>query len=77
MALTQAQKAVLNRMLAQYPSSSTNPTLLADMWELLPVNAQVNAAKALWKSETAAKVAALQAQMTTPFTEATDTLDNS
>lgn len=77
MALTAAQKIVLNRALSQFPSSSTNPTLLADMWELLPSNAQVNAAKALWKSETLAKVNALSAQTANPFAEAVDAINNS
>lgn len=76
MALTAAQKIRLNALLAQYPSSSTHSTILADMWELLPNTAPVNAAKAEWKTETAAKIAALQAQVDQPFTDGQDAINN-
>ena len=76
MALTAAQKITLNRLLAQYPSSSTNPTILADMWELLPVNAQVTAAKATWKSETTAKIDAFKAAVDGQFDDGTGTIND-
>ena len=76
MALTAAQKIRLNGLLAQYPSSSSHPTMLADMWELLPNTAPVNAAKAEWKSETAAKLTAFQAQVDQPFTDGQDAITN-
>jgi len=76
MALSATQKVRLNALLAQYPSTSTRSTILADMWELLPDNPQVNAVKAQWKAETQAAITALQAQVDAPFTAATDALNN-
>lgn len=71
MALTAAQKVILNGILAQYPSSSTNPTLLADMWEAITAPAL----KATYKAETLAKIAAFQAGLDAPFTSATDAVN--
>ena len=76
MALSAAQKVRLNALLAQYPYTSTRATILADMWELLPDTAPVNAVKAQWKTETQALVTAFQAQIDLPFTAATDALTN-
>ncbi len=76
MALTAAQKVVINKLLAQFPSTSSRPTILADMWELLPSNPTVDAAKAQWKAETAAKIAALKAGVNTTFDDGTGAINS-
>lgn len=73
MALTTAQKIVLNRVLSQYPSSATNPTMLADMWEAI----SAPALKAAYKTEVLAKIAAQQTAVDQPFTDATSVINAS
>jgi hypothetical protein len=73
MALTTAQKIQLNRVLAQYPSSASNPTMLADMWEAV----SAPALKSAYKTEVLAKINALQTQTDAPFAAALDAINNS
>jgi hypothetical protein len=46
------------------------------MWELLPDNAAVNAAKAQWKSETAATITASKATVDAVFDDGTGTINS-
>jgi hypothetical protein len=75
MALTATQKITLNKLLSQFPSTSTRSTLLADMWEAL-TGAAADAIKAQWKSETAAKIAAAKAGVDSTFDDGTGTINS-
>ena len=75
MALTAQQMATLNQLLSKYPSTSTHPNLLAEMFELLAPS--FPAIVAQWRSETLSQVQSQQAIVTQPFTDAQSAINGS
>ena len=71
--MTPEQKAQLNALLSQFPSTSSRPAFLADLWEQVtgPV---AQTFKNEWKAETQAKVDAAKVRGTQNIDNATDAI---